>query len=1718
MRRIWNLSTRDKRQSFVGDEGLVKPDYDTSVVKSGWCNIIFNNDVVEGNLKLSKVELKGSHLYIYKHLTISKFNLPSADESKTTNGEPSDAGATLVDGASIVGDVATMETNVPAPHDVRPPEPHVDKSMDITAFKNLNNNSSLLVDQQSIHSQKVSLLLVAAEQTIVYHGNGIHPQLNYDFHNNRFVDNDVALEPLVHFILFHENTNVIFPMINILPVLPEFSKSLLLVQQYLNDSQSSPYIASIADRVLLLLNNIQSNFMGFLLKNDVAPEVIKIIEIMTRILDDPILLGRLKEFKQRMVYKQQELLSVVTIHNNNIDAVINPFVDMNSLMFMKCNLFQLTNTISLIDQKVFQKWNSNIDKSLLLLTSINDPLYKKNPLIFNNDIHIHYLARLLINHLFVETSSSLERKARLLEKWIDLGCLLDKQGNMSSWLGISSIVLSQPVLRLYKIWSLVSSDYIKLLKNDWSPVLFELDRRHMANNENKREDDSGERSPNANNGIHTIRDSYHIMAPRGLGKIYSKESVIPYFGDLVINNESININEMSSVWKRINYSFSRWNEYLQNLQNCTDIIAYNKDVLSRYDSMGFIFSNESLNQVLYNGNNANESLPFEHNQEEKLQKTSGELLADLEHKLIKLIEINCESINLEKIMKLSLALEPDLPEAYLKPPTSPPSSNSGSQSSATSITLHTNNSTSSVVTLSNDDPINKLPTFNNKYFKLNLSKYDELTLTNNNQQHGDLVFRIDDFVTDSESVTGSILDELEPVADDDDGLGIDVDDILNSEKFINFSLKSDDAIRLSDITSKSSPFKYIPKYASIDKLIDLLLIDARYFEDGIQLDLTEYRFVFLLNYNSFITTKDVLDKLAYRFVNSGNAVISIMKKNSQAYNVDLVEFPNWKLDTSVNLKELGPINYELLLKIQINILKVLIALVNNFYANFSLDLTNKSILIKLLKLFSNEILQWYNSNKIDHTLEKSFENLVNYYKKLKKLFVKKSYRPIEINKFDEYLINEFKFNNSLHEVPINRNLPSYKNVVKIEKFLSKFNKLLTIFYKGIKPEDWIKIFKLMESLFEQKRMFEFNLQRPSTPDEYLLISNVFHYFESLVDANEKQLILKKFPLVFRKLFKLYFKFKSYLFIQLTDANITNDERLDRMKTLLSMIKISRIKMSDNLFVFESVERDMTIPSCIETAVTNVIYSPESRSFGELWVRAATSFYNDPVSIPYINNLDTLLPPNLSSSDLQSTEPLLPCFGWIIENLIETNKCPSFYKPGIINFNKRYLIFKLIKELVVEDIDPTDTNIQSPSHASSSNFEFHEQHEFEFLLKLDDTLLEKNSNFCESPDQNRVLFHDVLQEQHQILTNDNKKKSANESLSVATTINTLGKRNSNTQLRRQTLAYKTNSASRFKIAGLFGKARPFSVNGTTMQLSNTIASPTDNVIQESELPDVHQVSELRQKPSAVLTLKNKKIFLVYLLPLCFKIDTDSGDEYVFQARNEADLSDWLAKLNFANRHWYFSRTLNLKTPSYNLTFGVPISLVCNREHSSCPLILTSLFETIEADWINEVGIYRISSSLSELNNAKSVIDRTGSLKSVDREYDVHVLTSIIKSYFRELPDALLTDEVIEALFDVKRKDDNSGFDKSEDLDAYYQALRMLPKYNYNVLKALLLHLDKIRAASETNKMTASNLATVIGPALTEASSLDSLINKFGFINKILEKLINESVWIYAREDA
>lgn len=1758
---------------------LVKPEWDLTPIKHQWINVASlaaSLADLDASVRTFRGELRGCHLYLYKASTFKKFTIEEL-HSKDKFDDVLLMTAALMTALTLVNANCQKELIFGNP-----------------------NHSSLTIDEEGVAPNQVEEVCPQISHWLT----APHPQLAVNLETGKF--SPLLVEGLVHYLLFSDDADKkpLMLVVNILPMVPLFAAVMSIVCDYVSAvadkrmNGASVLRTQVVERVLQLLSHVEHNFGGFLLKQDTAPHVLRAVEVVLAPLfvnDDQDVAARVHQFKLTMLAKQQKLMELIRglpaqpegQSSLVVDNNLNPFIELNSLMFMKCNLFELAHAILTIDQRYFNQWNLNLDKLLLLLTVLdgdtfggpgNANFYKKNPLLFNNDVHIHYLLRLLVNHLFVETLSTLDRKARLLEKWIDLGCLLDKLGNMLLWLGILLIILSQPVLRLVKVWLLVLQDYVKLLKNDWCPVLFELDRRHLAT-DRKVDDDVAALASGAE---HLARDLYHIMAPRGLGKIYAKEKVIPYFGDLVINNTGtldahVNVDELLAVWKRINYLFSRWNEYLANLANYLEIIKYNEDVLQRYDSMGFIFSNELLNQVLYMGTDG-AGLDTQAAAIGSSSSGDGESAigsdSTLPQRLSRLIEINCELVNLDKIMKLLLALEPELPEAYLKPTfrrlmfTNHPLSLQVLLQLQDSLVLMglMVNGTSEV-----DIPTNRLPLFNNDWLKINWGKYDGDTAPS-----GDLSFRPDT----GAPATGPLSTVHHPPEgrddDDDDvpGLGIDVDDILNLDQWRGGVSKpegnsntnedaGDAGLNAATTAAAGAIPTYLPRAGTIDKLIDLLLIDARHFELGILVDLTEYRFVFLLNYNLFLLTKELLDKLAYRFINLGNAVISIMKQLLSLYLVPAYEFPNWQLDTAVDLKELGLVDYELLLKIQINILKVLIVLVNNFYSYFSIDLINKLILIKLLKLFSNEILQWYNLNKIVlQNLEKLFENLVNYYKKLKKLFVKKLYRPVEVLRFDEYLINEFKFNNSLPEVPINRNLPGHKNVAKIEKFLTKFNKLLAVFYRGITVEDWMKIYKVTEQLFTENRLLDFALQKLLTPDEYIVVLNIFTYFELLVDQ-DKHLVLKQFPLVFRKLFKLFFKFRLYLLVQLTDAAISADERLDRMKTLLIMVKVAQQKMSRFLSEFDG-HKQLAIPLCIELAVTTVIYSPELRIFSYQWLRAASEFHDDPPT--QFDDLELLLPSQVQAED--PDDQLLPCFGWIIENVLDINKIPLFVggpSSKVINFNKRYLVYRFLK--LVENAsggNPVATAVAPGDEPSVDD-----TREFDFLLKLDEALVVQNNLTIgdyrdpHSKD-NRRLFRGVLREQHKILMIEYKKKQIREQsvsgfnpntgignpnatvgagfvtlVSLANLI--LTKKALQLSLRRQLMLYKLNLSSRFKISGLFSKSRPFLLNGNqgglqshghhhhnsvslgssmTLPLSPmvTLVPPLlERVVLERELPPQPE-SDMKQKPIHVITLKNRKIFPVYLMPLCFKIDQEGGEDFFFQARLEADLNDWLVKLGYLNRHWFFSRVLNNNKVLINTTFGIPLMVVASRDQALVPKLLVTMFEFIEREGLEDVGIYRILCLLLELASLKQQIDTKGLADfGPDATVDVHAATLAVKLLLRELPDALLTDPVIEQMLEVKPGIDEKcpscipnyqgpGIILRLELARYTDILKRLPTTNYHTLRLLLQHLARVALQSSINKMTPSNLATVIGPALTESLSLDSLVTKFGVMNQVLEKLI------------
>ena len=131
------------------------------------------------------------------------------------------------------------------------------------------------------------------------------------------------------------------------------------------------------------------------------------------------------------------------------------------------------------------------------------------------------------------------------------------------------------------------------------------------------------------------------------------------------------------------------------------------------------------------------------------------------------------------------------------------------------------------------------------------------------------------------------------------------------------------------------------------------------------------------------------------------------------------------------------------------------------------------------------------------------------------------------------------------------------------------------------------------------------------------------------------------------------------------------------------------------------------------------------------------------------------------------------------------------------------------------------------------------------------------------------------------------------------------------------------------------------------------------------------------------------------------------------------------------------------------------------------------------------------------------------------YDIHSITSVIKSFLNDLRETLITR--------FKWKDFVKAIEASDEEDKkslLYQSLSELPEANRDTLSFLVLHLQKV-AQTQENKyaknsvmgiMTKSNLAKVLGPTLvgnsmSSSSTPENLWNDNKKAIQVLEMLLD-----------
>ncbi|XP_029364506.1 GEM-interacting protein [Echeneis naucrates] len=170
------------------------------------------------------------------------------------------------------------------------------------------------------------------------------------------------------------------------------------------------------------------------------------------------------------------------------------------------------------------------------------------------------------------------------------------------------------------------------------------------------------------------------------------------------------------------------------------------------------------------------------------------------------------------------------------------------------------------------------------------------------------------------------------------------------------------------------------------------------------------------------------------------------------------------------------------------------------------------------------------------------------------------------------------------------------------------------------------------------------------------------------------------------------------------------------------------------------------------------------------------------------------------------------------------------------------------------------------------------------------------------------------------------------------------------------------------------------------------------------------------------------------------------------------------------------------------FGVDLSLLSRDRPGEVPFVVLRCTSEIESRALTVQGVYRMSGSKPRIQKLCQAFEIQK--EQVDlSDHSPHDITSILKHFFKELPEPLLTFDLYSDFVAVGKtiqllSEKGAISDTNETMEIIHnlqKLLQKLPPYCYSTLKHVMSHLQKVSENNE-NKMSPSNLGIVFGPTL------------------------------------
>uniref|UniRef100_A0A7N8WIY9 RalA binding protein 1 n=1 Tax=Mastacembelus armatus TaxID=205130 RepID=A0A7N8WIY9_9TELE len=170
---------------------------------------------------------------------------------------------------------------------------------------------------------------------------------------------------------------------------------------------------------------------------------------------------------------------------------------------------------------------------------------------------------------------------------------------------------------------------------------------------------------------------------------------------------------------------------------------------------------------------------------------------------------------------------------------------------------------------------------------------------------------------------------------------------------------------------------------------------------------------------------------------------------------------------------------------------------------------------------------------------------------------------------------------------------------------------------------------------------------------------------------------------------------------------------------------------------------------------------------------------------------------------------------------------------------------------------------------------------------------------------------------------------------------------------------------------------------------------------------------------------------------------------------------------------------VETPTFRPIFGAPLAEAIKRtalyDGIQLPAIFRECVDYIENYGMKCEGIYRVSGMKSKVDELKASYDREEC--PCLEEYDPHTVASLLKQYLRELPENLLSRELVQRFEDVCGRQT-----EAEKVTEFQRLLSEVSPESRLLLTWLVTHMDHVIAREADTKMNIQNISIVLNPTI------------------------------------